>query len=66
MQIKDDERYSALVQTKEAAEKLKEFYRVMLNKKMDDLASAEIPRNMLQEQQFEMKFETYTEQVMQY
>ena len=38
----------------------------MRNKQMDDLASAETPRNMLQEQQFEMKFETYTEQVMQY
>lgn len=36
----------------------------MLQKKMEDLACAEIPRNMLQEQQFEMKFETYTEQVL--
>jgi len=55
-----------LAGTPEAAEKLKEYYRIMLAKKLEDLAAKEVPRNMLQEQQFEMKFETYTEQVMQY
>lgn len=38
----------------------------MLMKKLDDMATQEVPRNMLQEQQFEIKYETYTEQVMQY
>lgn len=61
LRIQDDQKYAALVATEEAAQKLKEYFRVMLQKKMDDLACAEIPRNMLQEQQFEMKFETYTE-----
>ena len=45
----------------ETAQKLKDLYLVMLNKKLDDMACQEVPRNMLQEQQFEMKFETYTE-----
>lgn len=38
----------------------------MLMKQLDEMATQEVPRNMLQEQQFEIKFETYTEQVMQY
>ena len=33
---------------------------------MDDLANVDVPRDMLQEQQFEIKFESYTEQVMLY
>lgn len=64
--IKNDPKYSILVSTEEGAQSLKELYRVMLVKKLDDMASKDIPRNMLQEQQFEMKFETYTEQVLQY
>jgi hypothetical protein len=35
------------VQSEEAALKLKELYKVMLMKKMDDLASAPTARNML-------------------
>ena len=62
--IKNDPKYSVLVSTEEGAQSLKELYRVMLAKKLDDMASKDIPRNMLQEQQFEMKFETYTEQVL--
>jgi len=49
LSIKNDEKYSVLMQTEEQALKLKEFYRVMIMKKMDDMATQETPRNMLHE-----------------